>query len=273
MREILWGINKGLGWLFDLIWRPFQGIDPIWPLLLVSLPCGVLMLWIFGKASDQPAVKRLKDGMWGNLMAVWIYQHDIVITLRQQWRILKGIAGYLRRSAFPLLLMIVPVVFILAQLSLRLESRPAEVGKPLLVKVHMEQIEDLELEAPPQVVVETPPVRIESLGEVVWRVRPREAGEYVLKIRSGRTVQEKSLVVGDPGPAVSSARVSSAFSMLLYPGEPPLADGPAVRSVEIGYPPLADLPVLGFSVHWLLLFFVFSMIAALAFRRRLGVEF
>lgn len=273
MRSVLWAVNMGLGWVFGLIWRPFQGANPLWPLLLVALPCGVLMLWIFGKTSNQPAIKRLKDGMWGNLLAVWIYQHDIRVTFSQQWRILKGILGYLRRAALPLLLMIVPVVFILAQLGLRLQNRPAEAKKPLLVKVRLVQMEEVALEVPPQVEVETPPVRIESLGEVVWRIRPLEAGEFALKIRSGGTVQEKSLVVGGSGMPVSSARVSSAYSMLLHPGEPPLQDGSAVRSVEIGYLPLGDLPLFGVPVHWLLLFFVFSMISALAFRRRLGVEF
>ena len=56
----------------------------------------------------------------------------------------------------------------------------------------------------------------------------------------------------------------------MYPGEPPISSG-AIESVVIGYPPL-DLSLFGWSVNWLVLFFILSLVSGFAFRGVLGVE-
>jgi hypothetical protein len=65
-------------------------------------------------------------------------------------------------------------------------------------------------------------------------------------------------------------RTGSPLELLLYPGEEPL-DSRSVRAVEVRYQPLS-LTVLGWDVHWLVLFFVLSVASSFAFKGVLGVE-
>ena len=61
--------------LFDGIFWPFMGLDPLWSLTLISFATGILMLWIFGKVSDQDRIKVVRDNIRGNLLGqciVWL---------------------------------------------------------------------------------------------------------------------------------------------------------------------------------------------------------
>ena len=53
------------------------------------------------------------------------------------------------------------------------------------------------LEAPEAVGVETPAVVLPSEREIVWRIRPRAAGSYDLRVHLGGTVLSKTLLVSD----------------------------------------------------------------------------
>ena len=46
------------------------------------------------------------------------------------------------------------------------------------------------------VAVEAPGLRIESLGEVAWRIRPDRAGKHLLTVRAGGETVQKDLIVG-----------------------------------------------------------------------------
>jgi hypothetical protein len=54
------------------------------------------------------------------------------------------------------------------------------------------------------------------------------------------------------------------FNQLLYPAERPLPDG-AVESIAVTYPPRA-VGVLGFRMHWMVVFFALSVMFAMALR-------
>ena len=60
------------------------------------------------------------------------------------------------------------------------------------------------------------------------------------------------------------------LDVLLYPGEPPIRSQ-TVESIEIRHEPL-DVNLFGWSIHWLVVFFVLSVLSGFAFRRVLGVE-
>lgn len=268
-------LNTGLNGLFDLLFWPVSGLPPIWALTLVSLLAGVLMLWIFGLVSNQEAIRTIRDRIRGNLIGVRLFGDDLGVLFLLQWRLIRDNVVFLKYALIPLVVMFVPVLVIIIQLNLRFSARPLEPGQAALVKVTMHDAGAIErgvtLEAPAGVVIETEGVRVVQRREVAWRIRAQHAGSFDLVVRSGGEELAKELRVGGGWGATSTLRTSkSFFDKLLYPGEPPISSA-AIESVEIAYPPL-DLSLFGWSVNWLVFFFILSLVSGFAFRGVLGVE-
>jgi hypothetical protein len=92
-----------------------------------------------------------------------------------------------------------------------------------------------------------------------------------LKVITGNDAVEKQLWVGNSWGAVSALRTSHVSQALLHPGEPPIPPSVAVESIEVKYAPL-ELSLLGWKIHWLVLFLCCSILFGFAFKRVLGVE-
>ena len=291
-------LNSSCTRLFDILLWPVHALDPAWGMLLVSLLAGVLMLWIFGLTSNQKAIARIKDRIAGNLIGVQLFQHDLGVLMRLQGRILLDTLVYMKHSLVPLLVMLLPVLLILAQLNLRYGVRPLEVGEKALVKIKVRDAamiqRGLRLESGEGIVVETPGVRIPSEREVCWRIRAEKPGAYVLDVRigaadsqtsntassapgagpaaSGNSVVRKTVEVGRGGRPVAYRRTGTdSLDLLLYPGEPPIPAETGVESVEITYPE-ARLEFFGLRVHWLVAFFILSIVFGFAFKPILRVQ-
>lgn len=262
--------------LFDILVWPFKSLAPIWPILFISFVAGIIMLWIFGKVSNQDAIKRIRDRIRGNLIGVRLFQDDIGVLLRLQGTILIDTLRYMKHSLVPMLIMIVPVLLIMIQLNLRFSVRPLAPDETTVLKVRVRDASALRgglvLDASPGFTVETPPVRIPSEREVAWRIRAGKAGRYTVKVRLGDEVVEKELVVGDGWASVSPLRTGGGITEnLLYPGESPLLPSLMIESVTVNYPNL-DVTIFGFAIHWLVLFFALSIAFGFAFKGVLGVE-
>ncbi len=272
-------VNSIVGSLFDLLLWPFRSLSPIWGLTAISFLTGILMLWIFGKVSNQDGLKRAKDRAWGNIAGLWLFGDDIGLMFKMQGRIFANTFRYMSYAIPPLLVLLPPVLLIMAQLNLRYGFEPLQPGKPVLLKVHVRDAAVLkgpvELEAPAGVVVETPAVRIPVKSEVDWRIRVDEPGDYVLTVRAGDAVVEKRLRASHEAGPVPTQRNHGFWGLLLYPGEPPI-DGDAVRKIEIRHS-VMPLQLFGWDVNslpvgWLLFFLVASIVFGLLFRKPLGVE-
>jgi hypothetical protein len=271
--------------LFDAVFWPFRGLGPIWPLIVISFATGILMLWIFGKVSNQGAIRTVRDRIRGNLIGIRLFGDDLGILFRLQGRILRQTASYLGHSLVPVLVMLVPVVLVLTQLNLRFSVRPMQPGEQAVVKVKLREAspmqEAVRLEVPQGVLLETPGVRIDDseqdLREIAWRIRAEQPGDHVLLVKVGNQAAEKRLRVGDRWSSVSALRPGRDFwEVLLWPGEPPIDSSHQVESIEVTY---ASLPItfLFWDINalpsgWLVFFFIASIVFGYAFRRVLGVE-
>lgn len=277
MTSLVGLINSILIAIFGWVFAPFKGLHPFWPIALVSLVTAVLMLWVFGKLSNQGAIKVVRQRIRGNLLAVRLYQHDVKTILNLQWRIVVDTLIYLRYSLGPFLVMVIPIVLVLAQLQLYFSVRPVEVDESIVVKAKLNQPDllnssNLELQVEENAVAtETPPVRSLEDGEVAWRIRGLQPGHHTLKIRVGEHELSKAFVVGESWNKVSFLKTESALDALLYPGETLIESGRPIASVEVNYEPLPIL-LLGWDFHWLLLFFLLSLIFALLLKKPMGVE-
>lgn len=269
-------VHRALTPAFDLACWPFLTLDPMWAMAALSLATGVAMVWIFGKVSDQTTIRGLREHIRGNLIGVRLFQRDIGVMLRLQRRIFADTFRYLRYALIPMVVLLVPVVLIMTQLNLRFSVRPLEAGEDAVVKAYVRDASTLDqaiaLEAGPGVRVETDGVRIPSTREVAWRVRADTAGEHRLVVRVGDRTVETVLVAGSRWGAVPQRRTGrGVWETLLYPGAPPIPATHPVEAVEIDYPSL-DLGIMGWSVDWLVAFFVLSLAFGFTLKGRLGVE-
>jgi len=274
LTELVALLNRLLTGLFDLAFRPFLGLAPIWALLVISLVSGVLMLWIFGKVSDQKAIGVVRDKIRGHLLGLRIFGDEIGLLMLLLGRSLRATAVYMKYAVVPMLVMMLPMVLILIQMNLRFAVRPLQPGEKTVVTVKLRELPSaspVELDVPPGVVVETTAVRVDALQEVSWRIRAVEPGDYSLVVRTGGTETEKRLRVGAGWGAVSPLRTAKAMDLLLYPGEPPIDPRAPVESIRLSYDSL-PIRIFGFHVNWLVGFFVASIAFGFAFRKRLGVE-
>jgi uncharacterized membrane protein (DUF106 family) len=278
MVAIVHALNRVMTVGFDLLLRPLHFLGPFWSLTLISFLTGVLMVWIFGRVSDQKAIKQVRGRISGNLIAVRLFQNDIRVFLSVQGRILRDTLTYMRHSLTPMLVLMGPVVLIIIQLHLHYHSRPMDEGEKTLVTVRMsaDRLQGaragIALEAPEGIEIETPGVWIPSKGEMSWRVRAEQAGTHTLVVQSGDESVTKELVVGSGWGGVSSLRSGDRLlDLLLYPKEPPVDPASGIASIEVIYPDL-EIRCLGIGVDWLIAFFVLSIAFGFAVKGFLGVE-
>lgn len=276
MASLVHLIQSVLTPIFDAVCRPFLALPPIWALAVISCGSGVLLVWVFGRISDQARIHEVRERIRGNLLGVRLFQRDITVVLRLQRRIFGDTFRFLRLALVPMLIVLAPVILIMAQLNLRFAAAPVEPGKSAVVTATLRDAAAFDgpigLEAPDGVTVETPPVRIRATREIAWRVRVDRPGAHMLRLRVGGESVEKQIAGGVGwGPVPQRRTGRGALDTLLYPGEPFIPSDHGVEAVEIAYPPL-EIAALGMQVDWLIGFLVLSMGFGFASRGLLGVE-
>lgn len=264
---------SSLSTLFDLLFLPFRNAAPIWPVLAFSVLTAMLMLVVFKYFSNQPAILEAKSKLGAHLLEVRLFQDQIGVVARAYARLLGAAGVYLLHSLKPLAVMLIPLILIMGQLELRL-GREARAGQPLLLKATLApgtSLESVELQAPADIAITAPALPIPELNEIDWRLQPAREGQYALELVSGASKISKTLSIGSNLQRISPLRTSNFWEWLLYPGEARL-DGAPFRSVEVLFP-ARELSIFGWKMHWIVPFFVFSLIFGYALKGVVGVEF
>lgn len=260
-----------------LIW-PFSHFNPWFGLLFVSLLTSLLMLFIYKKTSDQEKIRRTKNLIKAYLLEMRLFQHDYRILLQTQKNLLLANLRYLTLNFKPLLVMMVPLFLLLAQLNLWFGYRNLNPDETFLLKIKLNSAVEvdraaLDLEAPPGLEVETPVLRIIDENEADWRIRVRGQVESPLVITVNGERYQKDIVAGFKQlKKISPIRPGkSLWLRLIYPGEKPLPSGSYLEKIEITWPE-NRLSLLGLRWHWVVAYFILTIIFALAFRRVFKVE-
>jgi hypothetical protein len=278
MTSALLILNNVVNFLFGLVYTPLKWLGPSWSIIGISCLSGILLVWIFGKVSNQAAIKRTRDRLSTELIALRLFKDDLRVFFGIQFQVLAWTLRYLRHSLVPMIILMVPALIILIQLNLHYGSRPLRVGEQTLVKVKLRDLSalargaEISLEAPVNLKIETQSVRIEEMKEVCWRVRGALPGRFDLIVNDGNVSVKKNAAVGGPWEGVSSVRTAAHWlTSLLYPGEAPIPSHSNIASIEIVYPEL-DIFILGLRINWLILFLVLSLGFGYAFKGVLGVQ-
>jgi uncharacterized membrane protein (DUF106 family) len=291
----MWIINSIAGVIIDAALWPFRSMSPMVGLTAFSVISGIGMLYVFKWTSDQTGIDKVKRRIHAGLFEIRLFNDDMRAIFAAQRDILVNNVRYVRLSLRPLMFMIVPFVLIIAQLQLHYGYEGLQVGEPAIVKVTFaddasadaagEQdaeataratarrpAPDVHLEVPEGLRLDTPRVWAAPLNQAAWRIVPEVPGDYELEIRVGDEQYSKSVTVSDRVVKRSPIRSDSLLDQILYPGEPGFPSDAPVAAIEVMYPE-AEVNFLGWHTHWIIAFFIITIVLAFALRKPLGVTF
>jgi hypothetical protein len=289
-------VNGALNALFDALLTPLEWAGQAAALILFSGVFGVLALLVFKQISWQAGIKLAKDKIKGHVIAIRLYQDDLVVVGKSVGSVLVRNAQYLGLNFGPFLPLAIPFVFVSAQFVVRyayaplpLVAREAEVmsGRGVLLEIELasgraDQIRDLKVTLPPGLRAVSPLVRSKSDGRAYQEFVASDAGQHEIVLELGGVRETKLVVAGVEAPrAMQPRRVSSADWLAvsdpdrwpaLWPAEPAFAADSPFRVVSIAYPYRDQgwLPEGEFGI--LLTFVLASMVFGFAALKPLGVQ-
>lgn len=286
-------INGFVTKLFDLLLIPLEWMGSAMALILISGVFGVLALVAFKHISSQQGIKKAKGQIKGNMIAIRIYQNDLVVVGKSIFKVLGRNLQYVSLNFGPFIPLAIPFVFVVAQMVVRYSFEPApvvpieEVAKlmpkqGIMVRVelaleHRAEAAGLSIVLPEGVVATSPLVRSATKGLAWQEVVPTSAGVHELEIRlADGTSVKKLLAAGDATPRMMQQdRYRGLFSAWMWPAEDRLpADGPFEKVALVGAygdRDLGWLPGSGFGAVFLW-FVIASMVFAFAAVKPLGVQ-
>jgi uncharacterized membrane protein (DUF106 family) len=279
MPMLIQTFNAGTNKLFDLLLTPFASMNPLWPLSVASLITGVFMLWIYRLTSNQAEIRETKNKIKGHFIEIRLFKDDFRILMSAQKKVLLYNLRYMKCAVKPMLFMIVPIALIVIQLNEWFGYRPLTPGETAIVSVRLyhdgeKALSEVAIAAGEGLTIQTAALRISRTREVNWRIRADKPGRHAVAVKAPGLTFEKGIVVSIEGIARLSpirSAPSDIWTMLLNPGERPLARNPALDRIEVDYPS-RSIDVLGWSGHWLVVYIVLSLVFGLAFKRFFNVE-
>ncbi len=269
-------LNTLAGVLADVLLAPVSWLPGWLSISLIAAVTGVLMLLVFKYTSNQEGIRRTRNRIRANLLALSLYKDSTAVSVRSQVRVLQSSGRLLVYALFPMLVMIVPTCLLLGQLAVWYQARPLKVGEDAVVTVQLadssdDAVQQLTMVPSSAVQLDVGPVRVPSKQMVCWNVTAAEDGQHVLTFEASGSQFTKELVIGDGYQQTSIRRPAENWSdLLLYPWETPFSGESEVQSIEIDYPRRSAL-TSGTST-WLPYWFVASMVAAFAAKPFLGVN-
>lgn len=274
----MWWLNQITRWLVTLIILPFVHFNPWAGMIFISLLTALFMLFIYKKTSNQSGIKQAKDRIKAYLLEMRLFQNDFKMLLVAQKNLILANARYLAYNFKPLLIMIVPIFLLLAQMNLWFGYRLPEAGETFLLKVRfIKTVEvdrlNLDIEAPPGIEVDSPVLRIIDENEADWRLKlERITGEpVIILVNNERYLKDIPLNFHRLN-RISTVRVkSNLWQELLYPGEKPLPADSYIEKIELIFPE-QRLVFLGIRFHWLVAYFLLSIIFGFALKGWFKVE-
>lgn len=273
--------NSLLGTATALIMSPMLAL-PAWvSLLLWSLLSAIVILLIFRITSNQERMAEAKRAIHACLFEIRLFNDDLGKIFRAQGEILRHNMTYLRLTLVPMIWILPVLTLLMSQLHPYYGYQEIEPGAPTILTVELApnpQTEnafvahpEISLEVPEGIRVDSPSVWVPGRHELSWRIVAEKPGRFELAVATGDKVVTKALAVANPRSAKSPTRVAGGFvDQLIHPIEPLLPTGCGIESITIRFAD-GSVNVLGLDLHWLIHFFVLSIVFAFALRKPLGV--
>ena len=270
-------INAAYSAVFEVWFGLLMPLAPWLQILITALPVTVRALLVFRYASNQDGIRLAKERIKAYLLELWLYKDDLGVMLRAQGQVMLYSLRYIGLALVPMVVMIVPLGPVIVQLESQFAFRSIQPGESAIFSVRMVADKpvshlDATLLLPNGVVEETPVLRIDANGQLLWRLRVDVPGEHAVKVIIGDQQITRRLLAGaDVRGLWPQAYNAADWRVLGSAAEPSLPAGTAVISTEIDYLRVRA-EFLGLSsASWLLL--LFTLLLGLMLRGLFSVTF
>jgi len=270
-------INTAYNAVFEAWFGLLAPLAPWLQILLTALPVTLLALLVFRYASNQDGIRLAKERIKGYLLELWLYKDDLGVMLRAQGQVMLYSLRYLGLALVPMAVMSVPLAPVIVQLESQFAFRSLQPGETAILTVTMDSVKpvsrlDVVLSLPEGVERDTPALRLDEAGQLLWRLRVDSPGRHDLAITvDGQRFTRRLLVGAGVGALWPQAYNAADWRVLGSAAEPPLPAGSVVTGTRIDYP-RARGEFLGLSsASWLLL--LFTLVLGLVLRGLFDVTF
>lgn len=280
-------IHRAVGSIMDVLLTPFELLGPELTLILISGIFGILALLLFKQISWQAGIKGTKDKIKGNMIAIRLYQDDLVVVGQSVVKVLLRNFQYLFLNFAPILPLLIPFALVLSQLVVRYGFDPAPVvtlddgrlrdKNTLEVTFKRDQaatIGDLELVWPAGIVPVSKLVRSPREGRAFQHfVATAPVRGDIRFLVDGQEVGKKEIVAGtERARLMQPERVGTFWASWLWPAEETFPSASPLEHASFHYPEreLRWLPDGPFGV--LLTFFVASIAFGLLILKPLNIQ-
>jgi len=228
-----------------------------WGLAAIALLCGVGTAGVYRRFMNGAAASRALKRLIAHLQEIRLYADEPALIWRAQMAALRESGRLFLAMAKPSLMLALPMTWLLVQFNAGFGHAPLPLHEPAIVTVHLTRELNAGdaaamLIAPPEIVVETPPVQVLARREISWRIRPASAvrGSLVVQLGEGRL--SKSIVAGPDWRWVCSCQFRPILAVAMHPWDGRLPAG-SVKWIAVSYP----------EVSWLGWFLIFSSVGAM----------
>jgi len=272
----MYGLVQIINRVFDVIMTPLARMPAV-AMLVVSAITAVWALLIFKAVTPQDRLAEVRDRLMGHIYEMGLYQDHLSILARIQGRLALANLRYMSLTFPALLVLLLPMVLTLGQLSGRFEYRAVEPGESIVFSVELDKelanrLDELVLVPETGVSIQAGPARDLVAGAVAWQIVPDKPGEYRLKVLlDGKEIGSRDLVVGADLPLQASDNHRGWLTVLLYPGSEPIASDSPLEAMSLNLP-ARTTSYLGVTMAWWLAFLVISMLIGLVIKGPLGVS-
>jgi AcrR family transcriptional regulator len=225
-------------------------------LTLVAFLCGVATAAAYRRFTNRDAASCALKRLIAHLQEIRLYADEPALIWRAQIAALRESARLFVTMIKPSLMLALPMAWLLVQFDAGFGHALLPLNEPAMVTVHLTRELNAgdaaaTLTAPPEIAVETPPVRVLAEREISWRVRPARAVHGSVVVRLGEDRLAKSIAAGPDWWWVSPCRFRRILAVAVHPwdGRLPADD---VKWISTGYP----------EVPWFGWFLVFSTLGA-----------
>ncbi len=276
LTQIAVSLNSIANPIGQVLLAPIEWLPGWLSATLIGVVTGVLMLVVFKYTSNQSAIKRTRDQIKANMLALSLFKDDLGVSLRSQGRLLTGALRLILHALIPLAVLMIPMILILGQMSLWYQARPLRIGEESVVTVQLadestDAVQAITLNTNDAVEVIAGPVRVSSKNMVCWKVMPIRDGQHQLEFKIGGETSLKEFVVGGAFEPTSQKRPAWDWNeVVMHPRETPFAPDSIVQSIEVTYPQ-RDALTAGTN-NWVIYWFVISMVAAFVAKPFLNVN-
>jgi len=263
--------------IVDVLVLPFGRTHHTLQLVWLSLLTGLGMAYVFKLTSSQRAIKRTKDRLKARILEMRLYQDDAVLILRGLGGALRNNVVYLGTVFVPFLIIVVPVAIVFTQLDQRYSRSYLVPGSNPLLTIQLKEglspfDTGVDLTLGDGVAVRGKPVRDSVSRKVIWMLQVDLGGTHDVTVYAKGSSYTFPLVAESSYRMIGFERKASGlFEPIIHSGLPPIPPDSPFQLVAVDYPP-ARHPLLGWQVHWIVIFLVYSLISAAALKMLIGIE-